>query len=198
MNAVLEAPTEQWVECKIDSDYEINIEYPYEIRRKNGKGIISRGLNPTGYPQCNLNGRTHPLHRIIATQFIPNDDPDNKNQVDHINHDRADFHIENLRWVSRSENLRNTSGYAGKAFTFVDEIDDNCIVVDRYGSRTIENLYYDPNLDQFFLKIMDNRYRIIEVRTNKAGYQQISVHDVNNKVFVISIRKFKEIYNIDC
>ena len=46
------------------------------------------------------------LHRLIAMAYIPN--PDNKSQVDHINRIRNDNRIENLRWVTPSENMQNT------------------------------------------------------------------------------------------
>lgn len=46
-----------------------------------------------------------PLHRLIAEAFIPN--PDNKPEIDHINTIRTDFRLENLRWVTHSENMRN-------------------------------------------------------------------------------------------
>ena len=44
-------------------------------------------------------------HRVIAYVFIPN--PDNKPQVDHINTIRTDNRVENLKWVSQSENNKN-------------------------------------------------------------------------------------------
>lgn len=49
------------------------------------------------------------MHRIVATCFIPNDDPE-KNLVDHINGNRVDYRIDNLRWVDPSENSRGTPG----------------------------------------------------------------------------------------
>ena len=45
------------------------------------------------------------LHKIVAKLFIPN--PDNKTEVDHINTIRTDNRVENLRWVTRSENRLN-------------------------------------------------------------------------------------------
>lgn len=42
-------------------------------------------------------------HRILAELFIPN--PDNKPEVNHINSDRTDYRLENLEWVTRSENI---------------------------------------------------------------------------------------------
>lgn len=42
------------------------------------------------------------VHRLIAQAFIPN--PDGKAEVNHINHNRSDNRVENLEWVSHSEN----------------------------------------------------------------------------------------------
>ena len=45
------------------------------------------------------------IHRIVAETFLCN--PKNKKQVDHINGERQDNRLKNLRWVTHSENQKN-------------------------------------------------------------------------------------------
>jgi hypothetical protein len=42
------------------------------------------------------------VHRLIAESFIPN--PENKPVVDHIDFDKSNNHIKNLRWFTHKEN----------------------------------------------------------------------------------------------
>ena len=45
------------------------------------------------------------IHRLVAEAFIPN--PENKPHIDHINTDKKDNWVGNLRWCTRSENMNN-------------------------------------------------------------------------------------------
>ena len=66
-------------------------------------------IKRTGYKQVVLSKqgkvKSHNIHRLIALHYIPN--PQNKPCVDHINRIKTDNRLENLRWVTVSENGQN-------------------------------------------------------------------------------------------
>jgi len=49
------------------------------------------------------------VSRLVAIHHIPN--PENKAQVDHINRDKDNNHVSNLRWVTGLENMQNKGMY---------------------------------------------------------------------------------------
>lgn len=59
----------------------------------------------SGYIEIKFDKKNHKLHRIVAEAFIPN--PDNKPEVDHINRNKSDNRVSNLRWATRKEQCNN-------------------------------------------------------------------------------------------
>ena len=54
----------------------------------------------------NGKGKSYSVHRLVADAFIPN--PDNLPLVDHINRNKLDNRVENLKWVSHRDNIINS------------------------------------------------------------------------------------------
>lgn len=77
--------------------------------------ISNKYLNPNlegnGYYVVSLYkdklSKTFKLHRLLAEAYIPN--PENKPYIDHIDRDRTNNSINNLRWVTHQENMCNLS-----------------------------------------------------------------------------------------
>ena len=68
-------------------------------------GSVVGGLSQDGYVQIAFNGRTHTAQRL-AWLYVYKQWP--AGVIDHINRNRTDNRIENLRDVGRSENANNS------------------------------------------------------------------------------------------
>jgi len=145
-----------WVECVVDNDYEIYDQYPYPLRRKGCDRLVRESLNGNGYVICCMNNKPYRKHRVVAQQFIPN--PDNKPFVDHIDHNRSNNHLTNLRWVSASENSKNQAGHYGYQYVFYDELPTTAERLDAYNGWEFDGLYIDYENEKLY-KFNGVRYR---------------------------------------
>jgi len=115
--------------------------------------ILKSGFDSRGYYIVSLykNGKRtmKKIHRLVAEHFI--DNPNNCECVDHIDRDRTNNSISNLRWCSYSENNRNStkqkncsSAYKGVSY-YKQYKKWRCqIRVDR---KQIHIGYYDNEID---------------------------------------------------
>lgn len=72
--------------------------------------VLKKVKNQDGYDVVSLRDYNHKghdgkVHRLVAEAFLPN--PQNKPTVDHINGDKQDNRVENLRWATNKENNNN-------------------------------------------------------------------------------------------
>ena len=72
-------------------------------RFKNTKGhIFSDYKYSSGYKRLRIGNNKYLLHRLVAITFIPN--LENKEQVNHIDGNKLNNNLENLEWVTNTEN----------------------------------------------------------------------------------------------
>ncbi len=78
----------------------------YNLKRK--RFLISTRI-ATGYMSINLSNnkkiKTFNVHRLVALLFL--DNPNNLPEVNHIDFDKTNNKIENLEWVSSSDNIKH-------------------------------------------------------------------------------------------
>ena len=95
------------------------------INNKTGR-VLKLAIGNHGYYYVNLyqDGKqfNKRIHKLVAEYFIAN--PYNKNCVDHINNDKLDNNVRNLRFVTHQENnmnrklsSKNTSNFKGVSFS---------------------------------------------------------------------------------
>ena len=94
----------KWKILKENENYSINEKG--EIKNNITKKILSPSINKdSGYYQIDLwknnKSRKYTLHRLVANNFIPN--LENKPTVDHIDGNRLNNDISNLRWATYSD-----------------------------------------------------------------------------------------------
>ena len=183
----------EFEELKFDPAYEIaKDQYPPIIRKKGTTKPIAITTLKNGYQKVWLNGKNVKLHRVIATQYMPN--PDNLPQVDHKNKQRDDNRVENLRWCSKSDNDKNKSRYNGVDAIYVGELSDDAIEVTTYGDHELEFYYFDDDKFFFYNGVAYRELHVGEDKRNGALY--VWALDINNKRTKIRYNKFKREYDL--
>ena len=145
------AEENSWKVLKFCERYEIYSEFPYPIRIIENKRVITE-FEDGGYIRISINGKNQFKHRLIAIQFIENDDPETKTQIDHIDRNKLNNHISNLRWTSPSENSKNKDKVVKQTYEYVDKLPENAIRITTIDNFETDRYYYDIDNEQFYLE----------------------------------------------
>ena len=78
--------------------------------RKKPSRVLSSHIGDHGYYSILLTSadgthKRHTIHRLVGMAFLPN--PENKEMIDHIDRNKINNLLSNLRWATRSENCLN-------------------------------------------------------------------------------------------
>lgn len=81
-------------------DYEITRDGQV-INKTNGH-VLKPQPNGKGYLRVHIDGKLRFVHRLVAEKYIPN--PNNYEQVNHIDGNKLNNSADNLEWVTNQEN----------------------------------------------------------------------------------------------
>lgn len=114
--------------------------------KKTGRELKNT-IGNRGYYTVSLNSQRKFLHILLAKTFIKN--LNNKLHVDHINRNKTDNSLNNLRFVNASENntnkgliSTNTSGYTGVRYHFNGKNEYWRSIIEKDGKRFIKHFLY--------------------------------------------------------
>ena len=172
--------TNEWVPIHTLPGFEACIEY-YVNRLgqiKSTKGSIERllKLSPhnTGYLQVSLTqriGRKKPIkvlvHKIVAFAFLglpptPYGQDVGCSMIDHVDEDKTNNHVDNLRWVNRSDNnnKRAYPRFGGHVRTELTTDEERKEAKRKYNREWIREAREDPRKREY------DRDRMRELRSN--------------------------------
>ena len=175
-----------------EDSHEIEIDVPHRIRKIGSNAFLSIWIDTTtGYAKVSLNGQSYQYHRILARHFIPN--PDDLPQVDHIDRNPLNNSIDNLRWISASDNGRNRGRYTQQRREYLTAPPNDLIEITQYN-----DFEYPPNKyffcgenDRIVLRINDHRWQLL-AQTQHQGYLRINMKDINGQKHNIYVHKIIE------
>lgn len=120
-----------------------------ETRGPAKKGSIAGTLNSRGYVHIRVDNKFYQAHRLVWIWF--GNRLISGLQIDHINRDRSDNRIENLRQVSPSDNYRNSEKSEGQNVGV-------WLVGSKYGA------YYNKNGKRYYIGRFDTVEKAVSAR----------------------------------
>lgn len=117
-------------------------------------GKMLKPKNNNGYFRVSLGTKHVSLHRLVAKMFLPTPE-EGKNQVNHIDGDKSHNYVDNLEWMSQSENIRH-----GIATGLYDKRFNRRRLTESFVTDVLKE--YEPGVPGKSLKALARKYDLSE------------------------------------
>ena len=167
-----------------DVTYEI-----YSFKRYKDGRKIKLSPDRNGYLRFDVRNegkhKTIRYHQLIVRLFVDSTYDPSTQQIDHLDRNRLNNSIDNLKVVSRRENLLNRSSYSSVKAIYLDDIGENIPVNVEHG------IYYSKTFDKFYRFVEHiNKYR--QFTESKQYASMWITYNYNNKHYHINCTKFRK------
>ena len=120
------------------------------INCKNGKELSgyrkSNDYERVTLYDCEGKAKTFTVHYLVAMCYVPN--LEGKQEIDHINDNKRDNRVENLRWVNRKENMAKSNRNFKKIKTSV--LDLKTLEIWNFNSIAEASYYLEVSYDSLY------------------------------------------------
>ena len=110
MDTIKDLPGEEWRQVEGYNKYLVSHKGRIKSLKHTSARLLKTFVNNKGYERVCLCDKGQPryflVHRLVAAAFCPNDDPQHKNTIDHIDGNTLNNCADNLRWMSQGDNTR--------------------------------------------------------------------------------------------
>ncbi len=100
---------EEWKQIDSKGKYYISTYGRVKSYQGRQARILKPYTNQCGYLRVDIqtdHRQTYLVHKLVALAFIPNDNPKEKDTIDHIDGNKANNSVYNLRWLSLADNIK--------------------------------------------------------------------------------------------
>ena len=175
------------IEC--GQNYSVNLETA-EIRNDKTSRILKPQLNNNGYYRIclslNSKQKKYLVHVLIWISHNSLYDT-KKYDIDHIDHNRLNNNITNLRLVSKSLNMINRSQHKGKQFDYQSELPDAITINEEC------KIYYCKQYDRFYRKVSERQFRELHENIDKRCNSTLIEWRLNNKHYRFTTSNFRDL-----
>jgi tyrosine-protein phosphatase YwqE len=166
--------TNEWFSLKRFPKYEISI-LSSEVRDAETKEIVRTFQRRDRYILIKLEGDRKPyyIHKLMADQFLKHNE--GSPVIDHIDRDRANNSLSNLRYTTASMNCLNKTSHCNVVYEYTNSLPEGAFKLQPWEGIDLRFEYYQAGDDVYVYNSASYR----KLYKNERGYVKLATKTSN-------------------